>query len=262
MSRRWIEANKNEFARDVMRDFCMTAKELEDQFARFDENGAVSFAAMRDLLGNMMNKGLLWRLKDTAHHLFRTNPDDHVISRMLDWAIGYIFHECIKLKEDAYQQQHYAPMFRALKRQDQYEEVQELGDSLGAVLFQTRESIEREVRRVTFIVEQSRELICRYYARHGENRLLARLLFDKNELVRSVFKEQYDALIASIYQDVPERMYIQAAEGLIECGRPEEACRAAHEGVRLNPACKRAKAVLAEAEALLQSTSPRRVMVS
>ncbi len=260
MSRRWIEANKSEFARDVMRDFCMAAKELEEQFARFEESGAVSFASMRDLLGNMMNKGLLWRLKDTAHHLFRTNPDDHVVARMLDWSIGYIFHECIKIKEDAYQQQHYAPMFRALQRQEQYEEAQEIGDPLSAVLSQTRESIEREVRRISFILEQSRELICQYYARQGENRLLARLLFDRNDLVRSVFNDKYDALISSIYQDVPERMYIQAAEGLIECGRPEEACKAAEEGVRLNPACTRARKVLAEAEALLQTTSPRRVM--
>lgn len=260
MSRRWIEANKTEFARDVMRDFCMAAKELEEQFARFDETGAVSFAAMRDLLGNMMNKGLLWRLKDTAHHLFRTNPDDHVVARMLDWSIGYIFHECIKIKEDAYQQQHYAPMFRALQRQDQYEDVQEIGDSLATVLNQTRESIEREVRRINFFLEQSRKLICLYYARHGENRLLARLLFDRNDLVRTVFKDQYDALISSIYQDVPERMYMQAAEGLIECGRPEEACKAAREGVRLNPNCQKALRVLEEAEALIESTSPRRVM--
>ncbi len=260
MSRRWIEANKNEFARDVMRDFCMVAHVLEQEVDRFEDTGAVSFAAMVNLLGTMMNKGQLWRLKDTAHHLFRTDPDDHVSARMLDWCMGYVFHECLKLKEDAYQQQHYAPMFRALQRQEQYAEVRELGDSLFGVLAQTRESIEREVRRIVFMLEKSRKLFCLYYAHHGENRLLARFLFDQNQLVRDVFKETYDALIASIYQDVPERMYIQAAEGLIECGRPEEACKAALEGVRLNPVCSRAKNVLALAESQLRNTSPRRGM--
>ncbi|GFM36335.1 hypothetical protein [Desulfovibrio psychrotolerans] len=259
MSRRWIEANRNEFTRDVMRDFCMATKVLEEQFARFEETGAVSFATMSDLLGTMMNKGLLWRLKDTAHHLFRTGQDDHVTAKMLDWALGYIFHECIKLKEDAYQQQHYAPILRTLQQHEGYAEVRGLGDPLSEVLTQTRQSIEREVRRIEFILEQCRELICIYYARHGGNRLLARLLFDRNELVRAVFGPRYEALISSVYEDVPERMYILAAEGLMECGRPEEAHRAATEGVRLNPACTRAKRCLADAEAMLLTNSPRRV---
>lgn len=260
MSRRWVEANLAEFARDVMRDFCMASVVLEGQFHRFDEAGAVSFPVMRDLLGEMMNKGLLWRLKDTAHHLFRNDPAQDPVAPMLDWAVGYVFHECVKLKEDAYQHQHYAPQYRALREQDMGEEVRAIVEPLASMLAQTRESMEREIRRIRYILGRTRRLMCLYYAAHGGNRLLARLLFDRDELVRSVFGEEYGPLLQGLYGDKPERMFIQAGESLLDGGRPEDALRAARAAVALAPGCQRAHRLAAEAEQRIDQTPRRRAI--
>ena len=109
MSKAWIMAKRPEFVRDMFRNFCQACGLLDEQFERYDRVGSVDFEQLRDLIGEESFKGLLWRLKDTAHHVFRNDPDDPIEGRFLDWGMGYIFHECIKLKEDSYQQLTYAP---------------------------------------------------------------------------------------------------------------------------------------------------------
>ncbi|WP_066854245.1 hypothetical protein [Halodesulfovibrio spirochaetisodalis] len=259
MSRRWIEANREEFARDIMRDFCMVSSILEEQFARFADSGAVSFTQVRDLLGSSMNKGLLWRLKDTAHHLLRTDAQAPVVAKALDWAISYVFHECIKLKEDAYQQQHYAPLFLAMEQPAAEDGIQDIVEPFSQLLGETRESMSREIARISFLLARCKTLFCIYGAHHRQNRLLARLFYSRNTLVRNVFGKDYDTLISSIYGTVPEEMYILAAEGLSEGGRLDEALEAATEAAQLNSACTRAAAMRQHIEELLMDSSPRRV---
>ena len=74
MNGRWLLANRDFLVRDLVRDYCTVYSLLADQRHRFDVDGAVSYTALRDLLGEAMRKGVFWRLKDTAHHLFRNSP--------------------------------------------------------------------------------------------------------------------------------------------------------------------------------------------
>ncbi len=235
MSKAWIRAKRHEFGRDVLRDFCLSGKALEEAFASFEETGHVSFQTLLDLLGEPMNKGLLWRLKDTSHHLFRNEPQSEMVGRLLDWAMGYIFHETMKLKEDAYQQQAYAPWFRQLQGQDLGARERRYTQDLMQVLFQTKESMEREIRRIRFILQQCRLMFGAYLASHQDNPLLARLLFSQNILVRQVFRNDYDQLVSDIYGAEPEIMYALAARSLREGGWWEEASEAARQAGEINP---------------------------
>lgn len=262
MSRRWVEANLSEFARDFMRDYCMACSVLEAQFTRFEQSATVSFPVMRDLLGEAMNKGLLWRLKDTAHHLFRNDKDDSPIALMLDWCIGYVFHECLKLKEDAYQHQHYAPQYRSLHRRLMDEELRAIVEPLGGMLAQTRESMDREIRRIRYILASSRSLLCLYFESHRDNRLLARLIHDRDQLVREIFGEDYSRLVVALYGDRPELLHVHAAEALLDGGRPEEALRAIAAAQALQPDCPEAHALHKLVALLNDTTSSRRAITS
>ena len=118
MSKAWIQAKHPEFVRDLFKFFCQACELLEAQSLRFDRDGTVEFHVLRELVGIETNKGLLWRMKDTAHHVFRNDPHSQLGGKFLDWAMGYIFHEAVKLKEDAYQKQNYAPWFHKLYEGD------------------------------------------------------------------------------------------------------------------------------------------------
>jgi len=256
MSKAWIKAKHAEFARDVLRDFCLASSELEKRFQEYDQTGLVDFESLRDLTGQEMDKGLLWRLKDTAHHLFRIDPEDVLIGKFLDWALGYIFHETLKLKEDAYQQQNYAPWFKDLQRREMPEPEHRYCHELLQVLFQTRESIEREVKRIRFIVQQCQGMIPVYYHRHRNNALLARFLFNQDDLVRGVFKDGYAALIEGIYEDAPEHMYLLAAQSLRQGGWNRDAQKALGEALLVKPGCKQALHEQKLIERLLADSPP------
>jgi hypothetical protein len=226
MSKSWIRNKRPEFMRDVLRDFCLASVALEVQFGYFDASGRLQFEYLRDLLGEERNKGLLWRLKDTSHHLFRDPEGERTTGPLLDWALGYVFHETIKLKEDAYQQETYAPRFQRLVEGDLPAEVEGPAVELGGVLNQTRESIRREIDRIRFILHRCLELFPLYLEPHKRNMLLARLLYEQEELVSRAFGDRFEDLLLRLYGDEPELRFTLASQSLRQGGWVEEASKA------------------------------------
>ncbi|HML53318.1 MAG TPA: hypothetical protein PKC79_04435 [Solidesulfovibrio magneticus] len=235
MSHTWFEEKRDEFCRDLLRDYCLSVETLERLFQDFDRSGKVVFEELRDLLGEEMNKGLLWRLKDTAHHLFREGGTTSPVGQFLDWCIGYIFHESMKLKEDAYQQQNYAPWFRSMQERELPEQDLIISRELFQLLMQTAESMQREIRRIRFLFGECRKLFPMYLSDQGDNHWLARFLFKRNELVREVFGQGYRELLRGIYGAAPESMYVMASRSLREGGWMQQAAEAAAKACDLNP---------------------------
>lgn len=235
MSKAWIVEKLPEFVRDMLRDFCLSADILESQFTVFDQTNQVSFHVFHDLVGEEMNKGLLWRLKDTAHHLFRNDPGQGLSGQFLDWCVGYIFHETMKLKEDAYQQQTYGPWFRELMDRELPQAEHVISRELFQVVLQTNESIRREIARVRFFIAKCRALLQGYLSGQGENPLLGRFLFEQNPLVRKIFGQEYDALLAAIYGDAPEMVYVMASQSLRQGGWMKHAGEAVLRAVETGP---------------------------
>ena len=238
MSKAWIQAKHPEFVRDLFKFFCQACEQLEQQFMQFDEDETVEFEFLKDLLGTEMDKGLLWRMKDTAHHVFRNDPHSQLGGKFLDWALGYIFHETIKLKEDAYQKQNYAPWFHKLYEEDLNNSEKDITGQLFQILNQTEESMRREIDRIRFITAKCRQLLPYYLRRYSDNVLLARYIFSENELVRAIFKDEYTGLLLAIYGSEPERLFILASQSLRMGGWMEEAAIAVEQALQQNPSSK------------------------
>ena len=231
--------------RDLVRDYCQVYEGLEEQRRRFDHEGAVSYSSIRDLLGEAMRKGVFWRLKDTAHHLFRNSqsqtPDkdaillwqysgsrhpDGLVSQqpveaLIDWCVGYAFHECAKLREDAFQRQHYANRLAQLGRHQGV--TVELYDPLRQLGEQTAESSARELQRILHVLRHGLFLLLRYLEGQEDNTHLARWLVMEEARARAVFADLYDDLLSALYGSRPQRLYMLAAWDLLEAGRSEEA---------------------------------------
>ncbi|MGE4292217.1 MAG: hypothetical protein AB7E32_08410 [Desulfovibrio sp.] len=233
MSKAWIMAKRPEFVRDMFRNFCQTCGYLDLQFERYDLVGSVDFEQLRDLIGEESFKGLLWRLKDTAHHVFRNDPDDPIEGRFLDWGMGYIFHECIKLKEDSYQQLTYAPWLREMAVEGA--SGQDVAGQLLNLPGQTEESMRREIARIRVILDQCKRLLPVYLSRHSDNSLLARLIFAQSDMVRGVFGDRYDSLINGIYAGQPWMLYVLASRSLRLGGWMDQARGAVTEAYKIKP---------------------------
>ena len=300
MNGRWLLTNRDFLVRDLVRDYCTVCSILADQRRRFDVDGAVSYTALRDLLGEAMRKGVFWRLKDTAHHLFRNSPSAEVtgvagpapefplfedapseagnaaelaqinalrrhadsvlpggaaaqkaLEALIDWCIGYAFHECAKLKEDAFQGQHYANRLVQISRKpavtaDMYNPLRGLGG-------QTFESSSRELSRIMHVLNHGLRLLTHYLAVERHNAHLARWLASEEDLARRIFGAEYDHLLATLFGNDRERLYLMAAKDFLDAGRREPAAALlgrADEGGSLGP---EGRALLRELEAAAQA---------
>ena len=223
MSQIWLEANEKRLAADILRDFCSLSVTLQEQFIRFDSAGNLSFSVLRELVGDMMDKGLLWRLKDTTHHILRDSPTSAPDSRLLDWAIGYIFHETIKLMEDTHQRQYYAPRLLALAVDNPMTENDTAAKDFTDMAVDTQADMARGIARIRRLLAHAKRFFHRGYKGQSNNRHLARLLYDKENLIRAAFLDTYNGLIEAIYGDMPEKLHLEAAAALYEGNRIPEA---------------------------------------
>ena len=141
---------------------------------------------------------------------------------LLDWAVGYAFHECVKLMEDAFQYQHYRNRFLTFQERATTQEARAV-DQLAPLLLQTHESASRELTRIIHTLFQCQELLIHYLAPYGASSQLARLLLEREELVRLVFGSAHQHLLEALYGQTQERMLLLAAEDFLDGGRPQSA---------------------------------------
>ncbi len=243
-------------ARDLLRDFCVVHATLTEQAARFAHSQTISYAVLRELLGEATHKGVFWRLKDTAHHLFRKSrsgkrnyegygmsedlphcsqcdASEAVLESLLDWCLGYAFHECVKLKEDAFQRQHYTNRLTQLDKRAQTQT--DVIAQLKPFTEQTTQSIEREVQRLLGVLHHTRDLLIQYLSTQEHNGHVARFLANEEHITKQCFDEQWPTLLQALYGQETGRLYVFAAQACLEGGHPEQAIqlveKARHAGI-------------------------------
>ncbi len=253
---RWSLENTDSFVRDLIRDFCSVYAIVTEQEHRFARSRTISYAVLRDLLGEATHKGVFWRLKDTAHHLFRKKialaqecdklglpvPHHHskiyakhtqkqplndqecseiLVESMLDWCIGYAFHECCKLKEDAFQRQHYSN--RLLQIKNRAEHHMDIAEALMPYTAQTNESIERELERILGVLDQICQLLVKFLRKQEHNGPLALFLAKEEEFAKSTLQGHFDEFIKALYNGDIGNYYLLAVKTSLHGGHLQDA---------------------------------------
>ena len=221
--------------KELLHSFCHCALILREQFARLETAGSLSFPILSDLVGSSMNKGPLWRLKDAAHNLFRKNGTlVQTPGAMLDWSLGYIFHEAAKLLEDARLCQAYFPRMGelALSWPKGYEYL--LGQ-FSVIEEQTKTSILQEAARTQALIALSIQLFTLLFSGRADHLPLARLLHDHGDTVTRVFGPAYSEFVTAVYGERPEARHLAAARSLLAAGRQDVAKDALNQALQERP---------------------------
>lgn len=280
MNRAWLAGRRHALVRDLVRDYCRASIVLAVQERRFARDGTISHAIVRALLGEENSKGVLWRLKDTAHHLFGNGGASHaadpgvapapaaaphtaapapsaapkeqmrLAGELVDWCVGYAFHECVKLREDAWQRQHYANRLLSLAAAHNGAETAEPGEEracasgdtlsaapracavlpdallapLAGLAEQTASSTARELARVRLVLNHGLFLLGIYLETERDNACLARWLAVEAAQAAAAFGPLWPGLLERLYAGA-DGLYSLAARDLEAAGRPENARR-------------------------------------
>lgn len=102
---------------DIVREYLDVNERTSSLFARF-RDGTLEFDSVRDLFADD-ERSPLFRLKERCHGLFRwrgTDREPMPRAELFDLAVGSLFHEAMKFRENFYQKVVYAPRVRALRQ--------------------------------------------------------------------------------------------------------------------------------------------------
>ena len=107
MEGRWFQERKEILIRELVASFVEAWCTFNALYRRQKDEGKPHYAAWESWIGTENRKGHLWRLKDLSQSIVRrpgSNPSMHEV--LLDWTLGAIFHECLKIREDLFQLSH------------------------------------------------------------------------------------------------------------------------------------------------------------
>jgi len=242
MEQEWLQERHQLFIKNVVKEFfeCYAFfKDLKEHVCRH----GVRYDGLDFWVGTEEKKGRLWILKDLCHLIWSGSESAIKDSDgvMFDWMIGAIFHEAMKLKENAYMIECYRDSFpdkaAAILNGTGTKVVQEFFDEM------THEA-RRSISRIDWLFEHAQGHLLQVMKRERSNPLLVRFLLEWHERSKeglNSLRRGSKMLLNSLFKEGFDRAYCLAGESYLEGGWFIEAREAFEKALQINPGCKEAQ---------------------
>ena len=225
---------------DIVRDFIAVHQRFARLFERF-RAGALHFDEVRELVADS-DASVLFRLKERVHGLFRDRNPELPVRRgeaLFDLAVGSLFHEALKFRENLYQLEVYGPRVRALREAEslgsdelltEFEKIiRAASDRLGESLRETETLLEQTRRQLVSLLEEAVVHAESSYGAATALGLVTRFLLEQRAQVAAVYPEGAEALLARVHRRV-STAYLYAVRSHLESAHFREAIALAQEG--------------------------------
>jgi len=190
---------------DIVRDYLDVVERTRALFERF-RAASLPFDDVRELFADD-ERSPLFRLKERSHDLFRRGADGAPMRRaaLFDLAVGSLFHEAMKFRENFYQRVVYAPKVSALR------DAAGAGDVEDAELFRefdkiqsaSQERMEEALQETEALLVHTSEQL--WYLLCGQDDgLITRYLIEQRERVERLYSAGLDSLLAAMHGDVAD----------------------------------------------------------
>jgi hypothetical protein len=196
---------------EILRDF-LEVDRLVRELAQRHRSQGLRFPELAALIRDDEGS-VLFRLKERTHALFR-GPGGVVRSpthreALFDLAVGSLFHEAMKLRENLYQREVYGPRVRAL-HSDAEEESKALFDEFEKMLGAVDDRLAEGVRELETLSHRTADQLRLLIADLRDDGAV-RFVTERPAEVEAVFGIPLDALL--------EEMFGSVAEGFSRAGR-------------------------------------------
>jgi len=191
---------------DIVREFLVAHHIMSGVFDGF-RAGSLRFQDVAAVTAGD-DESVLFRLKGECHAFAAAaaRSASHLLRRaaLLDVAVGSLYHEAMKFRENLYQQEIYAPKVRELRSEsresgEEAEEADELFREFEKMLANSAERLVESAQETEVLLHRVRGQVRRLLAACDDDGLLARFLIEKRVLVEEVFPTGLDALLAEMH---------------------------------------------------------------
>jgi len=196
---------------EIVRDF-VEVHRLVRELSEWHRASGLRFDELAGLIEDDEGS-VLFRLKERTHALFRApgregrGPTHR--EALFDLAVGSLFHEAMKLRENVYQREIYGPRVRALQSQAG-EESKALFDEFERMLGAIEASVDEGVRELETLVQRTADQLRLLIAEPPDDGA-TRFMTERPEEVERVFGVSL--------ADQLEEMYGSVAKGFERAGR-------------------------------------------
>jgi len=220
---------------DIAREFLLAHQQLRQLFERHRRD-ELHWDEVQELVGGT-EASVLFRLKERCHALFRAGELGGDLSAarvaLFDLAIGSLFHEAMKLRENFYQLEVYTPKVERA-RSEAEPGAEGLFEEFARILAASRERLAEAMAESEALLEQTRRQFRVLLAAQRENGLLARYLLENASLAEQVLGEPLEEFFATIHGEAIAG-YALAARSYLDSGYFDEARRALGEALARDP---------------------------
>ena len=269
-SNRWFEKRRDFFTRQLIEDFLAVKQAFLDTYLVYLECRSPGTLDCTDLLdelavekrrqlwdrlvrmvGTESEKGPLWQLKDLCHMVWPDiDSEKDASGTLIDWLVGSIFHETMKLKENIYLLDRYGPVACKLKARPldmvppfknvvfSYP-VHHLANIIDVQSLITRAAADavNQMEQIAFLFNHASYMLRLKMSAFAQNSLVVRLLIEQEQKVRQIWGEEIEDILQDLFSG-------DAAEGFCVAGRSylsaqwfSQALDMYHRALALDPDC-------------------------
>lgn len=250
---RWFEEKRPLRVRELLQEFHETYNRFLALYSQYLKNGRVAFEEIERLVGAEGRKGHLWRLKDGCHRLWRgVDPREEMNGCLLDWMMGSVFHEAMKLKENAYVHQFYGPLAQKMSACPAGGGLLVCGVDSERFMKRTAREICRQMENLSLMFGRANYLLRLMMSEQAHNFILLRFLIENEDVVIQLWSESLAELFGDMFFGAPEEGFCAAARSYLADHWQERALAAYEQALAVRPDCEEAQRRVLQLKALAE----------
>ncbi len=274
----WFEQRRNHFVRLVVADFFRFVDSFHKLYegyllCRKPEGVGVDIDLLTPqageyrqrmwdrlsvMIGSETDKGQLWELKDICHMIWPEHDRKHdVHGALIDWLVGSVFHEAMKLKENIYLLNAYGPaalrirglspepavgpsaVGPALPRLSTMVDVELLIRKIGI-------DIARQMEQIGILLGQATCILRMMMPELSDNPFVVRLLIEEENTVRALWGEEVESILADMFAGSSARGFCTAGRSYLTGQWYREALVMYERALACDDGCDEAREKIAE----------------
>ncbi len=282
----WFEQRRDHFIRLIVDDFFSLVRSFQELYGVYlecrnarehcdvdllcpetEEVRSRMWNRLTEMIGTETEKGMLWKLKDLCHQVWPEQEREYdVHGSLMDWLLGSVFHETMKLKENIYLLNTYGPAAIRMRNIPEASSVGVLRPSGSFPRLSNMVDAETLIRRIAadvvvqmeqigFLLGQANFILRMMMPDLAANMLVVRLLVEKEELVLSGWGERIEELFADMFSGSGADGFCVAGRSYLSGQWYVQALDMYERALRCESQCDEARAKVVHLKAVLQENS-------
>jgi tetratricopeptide (TPR) repeat protein len=182
--------NRNRDLLEMVRKLLLAQAAFQEIFRKYQER-RLRFSDIENWVDER-GQSLLYNLKEQSHSLFRIDAKGPVDRNewLLDLAIGSIFHEAMKLRENIYQMEVYGPRYLQFKpkmAKTAYEYERNYLQQFERIISRAEQGVREGMEETQSLLKDAVEQLIDFFKTNSANPYLARFLLEHQPLLHRVY---------------------------------------------------------------------------